>query len=98
MVKKVLAALVVIAAVAIYLTIQEEGTESAFGGAFAPVESVRAESSNLSPTADPMGVMTTGNSIPHAAQSDYGQLVDRVRTRTNDAMARSVDRAGGRSR
>ncbi len=92
MVKKVVLALVAIAAVAAYMTVREEG-EEAFGGAFAPIESVRADSSNLNPAADPLGVMVTGNSIPQPAQSNYGQMVDRVRTRVNDAMDDSVSRS-----
>jgi hypothetical protein len=92
MTKKVIAALILIAAVTVYLTLQEEGDE-AFGGILKPIESVRAESSSLSPGVDPLGVTVTGNSVPQTAQSNYGQLVNRVRTNVNGAMDKSVSRS-----
>ena len=90
MTKKVLLAIVAIAAVSAYLTIKEEGTDKAFGGAFAPVESVRARDDGGT---DPLAGMVTGQSIPTVTQTDYGKLVDRVRSRANAAMDRSVERA-----
>ncbi len=95
MTQKFIVALLLIAAVTIYLTIQEQG-DDAFGGIFKPVESARAESSSLSPAVDPLGVTVTGNSVPQTAQSNYGQLVDRVKTRVNDAMDQSVTRSSRR--
>ena len=93
MVMKVFGVLLAIAAVSVYLTVKEEGSEQAFGGAFAPVENVRGDSTNLSPAADPLGVMVTAQSVPQTAQSNYGQLVDRVRTRVGGAMDKSVERS-----
>ena len=90
--KKVWGALLVIAAVSFYLTLREQGDE-AFGGIFKPVDSVRADSDSLSPAADPLGVMTTGSSVPGVSQTNYKQMVDRVRTRVNDAMDESVERS-----
>jgi hypothetical protein len=92
MVKKVLGALVVIAAVSVYLTIREEGKDKAFGGVLSPIETVRGGDDSLGPDA-PLGSLVTGQSIPQTAQSNYGQLVDRVRTRTNDAMDKSRERS-----
>ena len=88
--KKVLVALLAIAAVAVFLTIQEEGKENAFGGLMAPIESVRAPQQGQGH--DRIGLVT-GNSIPDTAQTNYKQLVDRVRSRTNDAMDQSVRRS-----
>lgn len=89
MVGKVCLAIVAILAVAVYLTVQEEGSDEAFGGALAPIESVRAPNSG----GDPLAGMVTGQSVPQTTQTDYGQMVNRVRERTNDAMARSVERS-----
>ena len=86
--KKVLGALLVIVAVAIYLTIREEGKNDAFGGAFAPLESVRAE--GLGRSDDASG---TGSSITGTAQTDYAPMVDRIKGRVNAAMDRSVERS-----
>ncbi len=89
--KKILGALLVIAAAAVFLTLREEGTEKAFGGAFAPVDSVRGE--GLGEGDDPLDSMLTGNSIPATAQTDYKPMLDRVEARVNDAMDRSVERS-----
>ena len=86
--KKVLVALLAIAAVAVFLTIQEEGKENAFGGLMAPLESVRAPQQG-----DARVGLVTGNSIPDTAQTNYKQLVNRVRSRTNNAMDQSVRRS-----
>ncbi len=93
MLKKVLLAVVAIVAVAIGLTIHEEGADKAFGGILAPLESVRAgEPTN---GLDPLGSLVTGQSVPNTSQN-YQQMVDRVRSRVGSAMDRSVDRASGR--
>ena len=94
MVKKVLLALVVIVAVAIYLTIREEGVDKAFGGALAPVESVRAGATTTGH--DPLASLVTAQSVPDVSQTSYKQMVDRVRSRVDDAMDRSVARSSGR--
>ena len=93
MVKKVVAALLLIAAISVFLTIREEGKDKAFGGALAPLESARG--SNAAPASghDPLAGMVTGTSIPQVSQSNYGQMVDRVRTRVNDAMDQSERRS-----
>ena len=85
MVKKVVIALVAIAAVSAYLTVREEGSEKAFGGLLAPVSPV---SVNDDGRAEPLAGLVTGQSIPQVSQTSYKQLVDRVRTRTNAAMER----------
>ncbi len=90
MVKKVVIALVAIAAVSAYLTVKEEGSEKAFGGLLAPVSSVRVADDGR---VEPLAGLVTAQSTPQISQSSYKQLVDRVRSRTNAAMDRSVDRA-----
>ena len=92
MVKKVVAALLLIAAISVFLTIREEGKDKAFGGALAPLESARGKQVTAGGH-DPLAGMVTGNSIPEPAQSNYGQMVDRVRTRVNDAMDQSERRS-----
>ena len=94
MLKKVLGALVVIVAVAIYLTIREEGADKAFGGVLAPVESVRG--GDMTKGREPLASLVTAQSVPNVSQSDYGKMVDSVRSRVGNAMDRSVDRASGR--
>ena len=89
MVQKVIGALILIAAIAIFLTIREEGKEKAFGGVLKPLETVR----NPAAAHDTTGVLITGNSVPGGAQTDYGRLVDRVRTKVNSAMDKSVRRS-----
>jgi hypothetical protein len=79
--------------VAIYLTIREEGTENAFGGVFAPVDSVRADAPQWGAGDDPLDSMLTGQSLPPTAQADYGPMLDRLRTSVDDAMERSVERS-----
>jgi len=87
--KKVFGALLLVIAIAIFLTIREEGVENAFGGVMAPIESVRT-----SAPGEPLGGLSTGNSMPGVAQTDYKRLTDRVRDKTNDAMRKSESRAG----
>ncbi len=90
MVKKVVIALVAIAAVSAYLTVKEEGTEKAFGGLLAPVDNVRADDDG---SGEPLMGLITGQSVPEPSQTNYKQMIDRVRTRTKDAMDRSVKRS-----
>jgi hypothetical protein len=90
MAKKVVIALVAIAAVSAYLTVKEEGSEKAFGGLLAPISPARFDDDGR---AEPAAGRATGESIPQISQTDYKQLVDRVRTRTNAAMDKSVERA-----
>ena len=90
MLKKVVIALAAIAAVSAYLTVREEGREKAFGGLLAPVTSARVDDDGR---VEPRAGLITGQSIPQVSQSNYKQLVDRVRTRTNAAMDKSVERA-----
>ena len=85
--KKIFIAIAVIVGVAVYLTIREQGVDEAFGGALAPVDTVR----NDAPS-DPLGLVT-GQSVPTVSQSNYKQMVDRTRERVNDAMAQSVERS-----
>lgn len=82
---KVVGALLLIAAIAVFLTIREEGADKAFGGVFAPIESVR--------TGDSLAGFTTGNSIPSPSQSNYGQLTDRVRERVQSATRQAEKRS-----
>jgi hypothetical protein len=84
--KKVILAIVAVAAIAAYLTVKEQG-DQAFGGLLAPLESVRTEEPG-----DPLGLVT-GNSVPDVSQTNYKQMVDRVRERTNEAMERSAKRS-----
>lgn len=94
MLKKVLFAVVAIVAVAIGLAIHEEGADKAFGGVLAPIESVPAGE----PTRglDPLGSLVTGQSVPDTSPMNYQQMVDRLRSRVDNAMDRSVDRASRR--
>jgi hypothetical protein len=92
--KKVLVAVILIIVLAIVLTIREEGVDKAFGGAFAPVDSVRAD--DVTTGRDPLGSLATAQSVPAPSQTDYSRRVDSVRSRVDDAMERSVDRASGR--
>ncbi len=91
---KVVGALLLIAAIAVFLTIREEGADKAFGGALAPIESVPAGE----PTRglDPLGSLVTGHSVPNTSPMNYQQMVDRLRSQVDNAMDRSVDRASGR--
>ena len=88
MVKKVVIALVAIAAVSAYLTVKEEGTDKAFGGLLAPVDNVRKDDGG-----EPLAGLITGQSIPQTSQTNYKQMVDRVRSRVNSAMDKSVERS-----
>ncbi len=89
MVKKVVIALVAIAAVSAYLTVKEEGTDKAFGGLLAPVTNVRGADDK----GEPLAGLLTGQSIPQTSQTNYKQMVDRVRSRVNGAMDKSVERS-----
>ncbi len=93
MLKKVLLAVVAIVAVAIGLAIREEGADKAFGGVPAPIES---EPSEPTRGLDPLGSLVTGHSVPNTSPMNYQQMVDRLRSRVDNAMDRSVDRASGR--
>ncbi len=84
--KKLVGALLLIVATAVYLTIREEGREKAFGGLLAPIETIRVHQP------DGPGLIT-GNSIPDPAQSHYGQLVQDVKSRVNAAMDKSARRS-----
>jgi hypothetical protein len=84
-VKKVAAALLLIAAVAVFLTIREQGRDKAFGGALAPLESVRVPGGPVAGVADA--------SLPASGGTDYQPMVDRVRDRVNHAMDRSERRS-----
>ena len=86
---KAVGALLLIAAIAVFLTIREEGADKAFGGVFAPVESVRGDD----PTRESLAGFTTGNSISSTSHSSYGQLTDRVRERVGDAMRQGEKRS-----
>ena len=86
--KKVVGALLLIVAVAVFLTIREEGTDEAFGGILAPLETVRVND----PSKNTLGNFTTGNSIPSTSQTDYGRITDRVRSRVNASMRESERR------
>ncbi len=86
---KVVGALLLIAAIAVFLTIREEGADKAFGGAFAPVQSVRSDD----PARDSLAGFATGNPIPSPSQSNYGQLTDRVRERVGSAMRQGEKRS-----
>lgn len=88
--KTIVIALLAIVVVAAYLTVREEGVESAFGGLFAPIEPVRAADDSR---ATPLAGLATGNSIPQTSGTNYKRLVDRVRTKVNGAMDRSVERS-----
>jgi hypothetical protein len=83
---KLFLAILAIAGIAAYLTMKEQG-DAAFGGLLAPLESVRTDEPG-----DPLGLVT-GNSIPDVSQTNYKQMVDRVRERTNEAMERSAERS-----
>jgi len=85
---KVFGALLLILAIAAFLTIREEGVDRAFGGALAPIESIRTDTAK-----DPLDGLSTGNSIPGVAQTDYKRLTDDVRDRVNAAMRKSEQRA-----
>ena len=89
MAKTVVVVLLAIFAIAAYLTVKEEGVEEAFGGAFAPMETVRDPSAKDNPGRS-LGLASSPMVDP--AQSHYGKMVDRVRTRTNAAMKKSKDR------
>ncbi len=89
MMGKVVGALLLIAGIAVFLTIREEGADKALGGAFAPIETVRAEN----PARDSLAGFTTGNSIPSVSQTNYGQLTDRVRERVGSSMRQAERRA-----
>ena len=89
MTKKVVGALLLIAAVAVFLTIREEGKDKAFGGILAPLETVRVND----PSKNAIGGFTTGSSIPSTSQTDYGRLTDRVRSKVNSALRDSERRA-----
>ena len=91
--KKVVCALLAIVAVAIYLTIREEGRKDAFGGALAPLESVRDEGFEPEDRPSRMDAMLAGESLPPSVAQDYGPLLDRMRTSVDDAMERSVERS-----
>lgn len=94
MLKKVLLAVVAIVALAIGLAIHEQGADKAFGGALTPIESVPAGEPTRS--LDPPGSLVTGQSVPNTSPMNYQQMVDRLRSRVDNAMDRSVDRASGR--
>lgn len=66
MAKRVLVALLAIAAATAWLTFQEEGDE-AFGGIAKPLESVRGEGL---PHTDWLTGFQVGSPDPHAAQTD----------------------------
>ena len=87
--KKVVGALLLIVAVAVYLTVQEEGTEKAFGGALAPLETIWVND----PAKDAAAGFTTGNSIPSTSQTNYGRLTDRVRSKVNASMRSGEQRS-----
>ena len=89
MTKKVVGALLLIAAVAVFLTIREEGRDKAFGGILAPLETVRVNN----PSKNASGGFMTGNSIPSTSQTDYGRLTDRVRSNVDSALRASERRA-----
>lgn len=93
MTKKVVAAILLIAAVSIYLTWRDEG-EQAFGGAFAPIQSEHPERTPMTPGVDPLDAAGPGGSASTVSGTDYQPLVDRVRTRTQGAVDRSAQRAG----
>ena len=93
MVKKVVIALVLIAAVSVYLTIREQGRDKAFGGVLAPLESVRGGDGTAHAPLAAIATDASGSGGGGNAQSDYGQLVNRVRTRVNGAMDQSVRRS-----
>ncbi len=86
---KVVGALLLVAAVAVFLTIREDGADKAFGGLFAPMKSVRVNEAGR----DSVAGFTTGNSIPSTSQTNYGQLTDRVQERVGSAMQKSERRA-----
>ena len=88
MTKRVVGALLLIIAVAVFLTIREEGTDKAFGGILAPIETVRVND----PSKTALGSFTTGNSLPGVAQTDYGRVTDRVRSKVNASMRQSERR------
>ena len=83
--KRVVAALLLIAAMAVFLTLREEGQEKAFGGVLAPIETTRVPPS--------LAQDIRSNSTVNPTQTDYGRLVKRVRTKVNGAMDRSEDRS-----
>ena len=89
MTKKVVGALLLIVAVAVFLTIREEGKEKAFGGILAPLETVRVND----PSKRATGGFTTGNSIPSTSQTDYRRVTDRVRSKVNSSMRKSERRS-----
>jgi hypothetical protein len=91
--KKTVIAVLVIIAVAIYLTIREEGGDHAFGGALAPLESVRGEGIRAEVRAEVSDAPPAGGGAMAPPQSDYGAMVGRVRGRVEDAMDRSVARS-----
>ena len=89
MTKKVVGALLLIAVIAVFLTIREEGSDKAFGGILAPLETVRVNDPSKHVTSG----LTTGTSISGTAQTDYGRLTDRVRRKVNASMKRSEQRS-----
>lgn len=90
MAKKIVAALFLIAAIAAFLTIREEGRDKAFGGAFAPLESVRAGDGAGH---EPLAGVAIGDPSPTGGGTDYEPMVDRVKSRVNGAMQQSVRRS-----
>lgn len=85
---KVFGALLLIIAIAVFLTIQEEGVENAFGGVLAPVKTVRSDT-----VEHPLVGASPVNTGSGGTQTNYKKLADRVRTRAQGAMDQSERRA-----
>ena len=92
--KKVALTLLAIAALAVYMTFQEEGDE-AFGGVGKPLESARGEGLPRTDwlTGQPIGTPTGRPTSMPTGGTNYEPVLDKIRNDLDDAMDRSVERS-----
>jgi hypothetical protein len=96
--KKILGVIFIVSAVSMALTIYNEGLDQAYGGVFAglaPDSSDKVEAA-LDKKVGRLAKQASG-SFSGPAQTNYKKLVDRVRTKTDEAMRKSERRAAGMS-
>ena len=95
--QKVLVSIIIVIAISVGLTIYTEGLDKAYGGIFAGLAPDTPEEAQAERDLQ-AGRLATQRSENYGgpAQSSYGKLVDRVRTRTDSAMRKSERRSAGR--
>ena len=94
--QRILGLIFIVIAVHMALTIYTEGLDQAYGGVFAGLASDPPQETPAG--RDNRGVrLATQRNDNHSdpAQTSYNKLVDRVRTKTHEAMRKSERRAAG---